>query len=152
MCIVGTLPGPVFFIEVAAVWLAGRRPEEGTELLLNKFFQRLGHTKVVSGVGWGFEVKMEGKCGMGGAKVAHSNSKVVDELHAAGVADDEVPPGGLVGMVGQTGVCCKRLAPLISDSSHIDPPPLLDKMIEGRKVISISIQIAHQEGRWAPRA
>ena len=88
---------------------------------------------------------MEGKGGMGRAKVAHSDSKVADKLHTTRITDDKVPPGGLVGVVGQTCVHRTRLAPLVSNRAHIDPSPLSYQMGERGEISSITAEIPNKK-------
>ena len=77
---------------------------------------------------------MEGEGGMGRTEVAHGDRKVADKLHATRVADNKIPPGGLIGMVGQACLCSTGLAPLICNSSNINLPPLSKKMSERGEV------------------
>ena len=76
---------------------------------------------------------------MGRAKVSHADREVADELHATTVADNKVPPGGLVGVVGQAGVGGAGLPPLVGHSSHIDPSTFLNEVGQHWKV-------GHQKG------
>ena len=83
---------------------------------------------------------------MGRTEVAHGDRKMADKLHATGVADNKIPLGGLVGMVGQACVCSTGLAPLICNSSNINPPPLSDEMSEQGEFGDLTIQISNKKG------
>ena len=89
---------------------------------------------------------MDGKGGMGGTEVSHGDRKMTDKLHATGVGDDEVPPGGLVGVVCEACGRSAGLPPLVCCGANIDPSPFAYKMSEGGEVPDISIEVTYQKG------
>ena len=84
--------------------------------------------------------------GMGRAKVAHGDSKMADELHAAGVAEHKVTSSGLVRMARKACVSCSSLSPLVGDRPNISPSTLLCKVKECWKVARLPIKVSSQEG------
>ena len=118
------------------------------EVLLDNIFKGPRHPKVVGSVGGGLEIKVQCDSSMGRAEVAHSDRKVADKLHAAGVAEDEIPPSRLVSMMCKACVGCGWLAPLVGHSAKVDPPAFLNKMKKSRKVTNIAIEVPNQGPLW----